>query len=614
MRDLLRLLRSAQQLRPYYLGIAFTSVLTAATALVVPFLVKAATDVVVAQAGSSPGSTEEAVRRIVWIALALLAVDITHSLITNVGGYLGDVMSSRLRAIMSQRYFDHLLSLPQSYFDDEMTGTIINRLNRSITETSHFLQVFANSFCPMLLTVVAVVGISGYYAWPLALLLLILFPVFMWLTTLTSSRWQKLEGEKNAVVDEAGGRFAEVVGQIKVVRSFRQENRELTRFERAFAATVGLTRTQSRYWHVMDASRHGAVNLIFFGIYAVIFVRTVQGAFTLGVMVLLIQLVNMARQPVMMMSYLVDTGQRALAGTRSYFEVMDLPPDRAELPAFGPASPPVLTTTAPVSAAAPGTPAAPAISFEGVCFGYGDEADVLRDITFSVRAGERVALVGESGGGKSTLVSLLLGFYRPQAGRILVGDDEVASSAPQVIRDQVGVVFQDPSLFSGSIRENIAYGRPGATEEEVLAAARRAHAHVFVESFRDGYDTVIGERGLKLSGGQKQRIAVARAIMKDAPVLVLDEATSSLDGRSERLVQAGLDSLMTGRTTIIIAHRLATISSVDRIVTLRDGRVDEFGTPAELAASGGIYAELLALQAKSSKRDRKRLAAYDITG
>lgn len=501
MKDLLRLLRSAQQLRPYYLAIAVTSILTAGTALVVPFLVKAATDVVVAQVGSAPGSTEDAVRRIVWVALALLAVDITHSLITNVGGYLGDVMSARLRAIMSQRYFEHLLSLPQSYFDDEMTGKIINRLNRSITETSHFLQVFANSFCPMLLTVVAVVGISGYYAWPLALLLLILFPVFMWLTTLTSSRWQKLEAEKNTVVDEAGGRFAEVVGQIKVVRSFRQEERELDSFGRAFRTTVGLTRTQSRYWHVMDASRHGAVNLIFFGIYAVIFVRTVQGAFTLGVMVLLIQLVNMARQPVMMMSYLVDTGQRALAGTRSYFEVMDLPADRPSLP---------------VPAAEVDAQHAPTISFEGVCFSYGDEADVLREITFSVRAGERVALVGESGGGKSTLVSLLLGFYRPQQGRILVGDTDVAASPPESVREQVGVVFQDPSLFSGTVRENIAYGRPGATDDVVLDAARRAHAHTFVESFRDGYDTVIGERGVKLSGGQKQRIAVARAIVKDA--------------------------------------------------------------------------------------------------
>jgi len=178
----------------------------------------------------------------------------------------------------------------------------------------------------------------------------------------------------------------------------------------------------------------------------------------------------------------------------------------------------------------------------------------------------------------------------------------------------VGVVFQDPSLFSGTIAENIAYARPGAGREEVRAEAERANAHPFVARFADGYDALIGERGLKLSGGQKQRIAVARAILKNAPVLVLDEATSSLDSKSERQVQAGLEALMRDRTTLIIAHRLSTISAVDTIVTLRDGRVDEIGSPQDLAESGGIYAQLLALQESGTRRDRRRLAAYDITG
>ena len=176
------------------------------------------------------------------------------------------------------------------------------------------------------------------------------------------------------------------------------------------------------------------------------------------------------------------------------------------------------------------------------------------------------------------------------------------------------MVFQDAALFSGTIRENIAYGRPDAAASQIEDAAQRANAHEFVARLTKGYDSEIGERGIKLSGGQKQRVAVARAILKDAPLLVLDEATSALDSKAERLVQAGLEALMANRTTLIIAHRLSTISSVDRIITLRDGRVDEIGSPEELARSGGIYAELLALQASATKADRKRLHAYDITG
>ena len=259
-------------------------------------------------------------------------------------------------------------------------------------------------------------------------------------------------------------------------------------------------------------------------------------------------------------------------------------------------------------------PDAPAIAFDGVHFGYDADAEVLHDISFAVGRGERIALVSESGGGKTTLVNLLLGLYRPDAGAISIAGTDTTTVPLAEVRGQIGVVFQDASLFSGTVRENLSYGRPHATDAELEQAARRANAHEFIARLADGYDTMIGERGVKLSGGQKQRIAVARAMLKDAPLLVLDEATSALDSRSERLVQAGLEELMADRTSIIIAHRLSTISTVDRIITLRDGRIDEVGSPAELATTDGIYAELLALQESGTKRDKRRLAAYDITG
>lgn len=625
VRSIVRLLGVARELWPLYLGIVVSSVLVASTTLLTPFIIATVTDQVVA---ATKGGTV-GVPTMVWLALALLATDLSNTLITNWGGYLGDTMAVRLRTILSHTYFAKLLRLPQRYFDSELTGTVINRLQRSITETTGFLNMFANNFFPMLITVAAVLVISATYSIWLMLLLLAIYPIFTWLTAITSKRWQRIEGEKNAAFDIAGGRFAEVIGQIKVVKSFGQEARELEHFDEQYAKTIDLTRTQSRWWHLMDVSRRGALNLIFFGIYLIIFVATVQGRFSVGQLVLLVQLVAMARQPVMGMSFLVDSLQKAIAGSKDYFTVMEQVEERtpAILPALGaagrvggdtvveaslPARGVVRDRARPTVVRAAPDAQVPAIEFDHASFGYTAGETVLNDVSFGVRQGERMAFVGESGGGKTTLVSLLLGLYPLDSGTIRVFGTDLRDIALADLRRQVGVVFQDASLFSGTIAENIAYGDPGATREQIVAAATKANAHDFVSRFKHTYDAEIGERGLKLSGGQKQRIAVARAMLKDAPILVLDEATSSLDSKSERLVQQGLEHLMVDRTTLIVAHRLSTISSVDRIVTLREGHVDEIGTPDELATTGGIYAELLALQASSSKADRKRLAHYDI--
>lgn len=615
MASLVRLLGLARELWPYYLGIALAAVATAGTALLTPFIIKAATDEIVAQTQGGGGGLVA----LVWFAVALLVAELVATVVSNVGGYLGDVMAVRLRAILSSRYYAQMLTLPQRYFDGQLTGTVINRLTRSISETTQFFQMFSNNFLPLLLTVLAVLVITAAYSPWLTVLLVVIYPVFMWLTALTSKRWQPLERRKNEQFDIAGGRFAEAIAQIRVVKSFTAEARELALFNDRYTRTVGITHGQSRFWHLMDVARRGTLALVFFGVYAIIFTSTASGAFSLGTMVLLVQLVAMAKQPVTMMSFLVDSSQRAVAGSRSYLEALDeLPEPRAALRADA-----ALSFTRPADAVAaapaaptswPAVPDAPAVDFDRVSFSYDGSAEVLRDVSFTVAPGERVAFVGESGGGKTTLVNLLLGLYRPGGGAIRVRGVDVGDVPLDRLRAEIGVVFQDAALFSGSVRENIAYGRPGATASEIEQAARRANAHEFIARLADGYDAEIGERGIKLSGGQKQRVAVARAMLKDAPILVLDEATSALDSKAERLVQAGLEELMADRTTLIIAHRLSTISAVDRIVTLRDGRVDEVGTPEDLARTGGIYAELLALQASASKADRKRLQAYDITG
>lgn len=598
MRSLTRILRFTGSLWKYYLGVVASATVVAATALAVPFVIGRATDVAVAGL-HVPGHH---ITTIVWLALGLLCLDLVNSATTNVNGWLGDVMSARMRQILSSRYFSKLLSLPQSWFDEELTGAITSRLSRSITNVTDFAKAFANNFFTLLLTTTAVLVISAWYYWPLTVLLGVVFPVYVWLTALTSRHWQARQQVINRHIDEAGGRFQEVISQIRVVKSFVTERTEQRGFDAHYDTTVTTTKEQSTHWHLMDTLRRAVLNVVFFAIYAIIFIQTARGAFSVGDMVMLIQLMSMARQPVQQMSYIIDNAQRAVSGSKDYFEVMETSPSYAPVVSAG--TGPSRITVGEGS---------PAVDFDDVSFSYDGKNRVLDGVDFRIGKGERVALVGESGGGKSTIVNLLLGLYPPSAGQILVGGRPTSQVPVDRLRRSLGVVFQDPSLFSGTIRENISYGAGDqVSDEQILKAARKAFADRFVRRFPDGYDTLVGERGIKLSGGQKQRISIARAILKDAPILVLDEATSALDTKSERWVQAGLESLMAGRTSLIIAHRLSTISSVDRIVTLDQGRVDEIGTPDELATSGGIYAELLGLQAAGSRADRKRLARFGI--
>lgn len=611
MSSLVSILRSASALWPYYLGIFLSAALVAGLGMVSPFIVREATDTIVA-AVSGQVATEAVVQTIIWLAIGLLVADLLHTLVQNLGGYIGDVMGARLRQILSTRYYAQLLSVPQKYFDNQVTGTIIARLDRSITSVTQFLQSSANTFVPMILQVVAILIVTIFYYWPLTLLLCLLFPVYLWLTAKTSTRWQAHEAEKNRQIDLANGRFSETVSQAKVVKSFVAEARELTDFGERYARTVQITRPQSSWWHRMDSARGAAMAIIFFGIYLVIFSRTLQGHFTIGDMVMLIQLVQMAKQPVFMMSFMVDAAQRAIAGSRDYFRVMAEEAEKTanpEIVAATEASQAPRIEHAHPQALRP-LPQKPVIELDDVTFAYEKGHPVLREVSFSASEGEKIALVGESGGGKSTIVNLLLGLYPLSEGTLRLCGRDVSEVDAATLRASVGVVFQEPYLFSGTVRENIAYGRPQASEEEIVDVAKRANAHQFIMEFPAGYDTVIGERGLRLSGGQKQRVSVARAMLKDAPVLVLDEATSALDTKAERAVQAGLDELMKNRTTLIIAHRLSTIAGVDTIVTLQGGRVDEIGSPDQLAAAGGIYAELLALTASSSSADRARLKRF----
>jgi ATP-binding cassette subfamily B protein len=455
--------------------------------------------------------------------------------------------------------------------------------------------MFSNNFLQFIITTIFALIMVAYYSWPVALMLFTLYPIYIWMTVRSSNTWQEYQAKKNHHLDIASGRFAEVINQIKVVKSFIRERDELKFFDKHFKTFTRINKPQSKFWHVQDFQRRLALNVIFLGVYLYVFVSAAKGMITPGQAVALVLFAQQIRIPIFTISFLVENTQRAVADSKDYFEVMNIRPEIADMPGAR-----KLNVTKGE------------IVFEDVRFGYDKNSDVLKGISFTVRPDTKLALVGESGEGKTTITNLLLRLYEVGQGSVAIDGQRIADVTQKSLRQNIGVVFQEPALFSGTIKENIAYARPGASDEEIIAAAKSANANEFIEKFEKGYDTEIGERGLRLSGGQKQRIAIARALLKDAPILVLDEATSSLDSKSEHMVQDALERLMKGRTTIIIAHRLSTIQSVDMIITLRNGKVDEVGAPSELAKTDGIYAQLLKLQLGHTEADKKRLQQFEI--
>ncbi|MDN5819623.1 MAG: ABC transporter ATP-binding protein/permease [bacterium] len=591
MKQIWRIIRFTRELWPLYIAVGVFAIMVAATAQVQPLLIRAAIDEIT----KAVQGDDVRVLFVAMLAILVFTSDVFDTLFSNIGGYIGDVLSARLKKLMSQRYYKHLLTLPQGYFDNELSGKILNRLNRGLDQIANYMRALSNNFLQFLFSSTLSLIIIYIFSWQVGLMLTLLYPVFIYLTAKTSGKWQKYQHEINHQQDVATGRFAEVINQIKVVKSFRQSVSELTIFKDRFSNVIALTRPQSKYWHQRDVYRRLALNVIFLGVYSYIFVAAATGQYSVGTMVLLIMYASNIRMPLFSISFIVDQTQRAIANTKDYFEVMDVTPDIVDAP------------NAKALKLKTGS-----IEFKDVKFGYSKENPIFTGLNFSLEPGSKNALVGESGEGKTTISNLLLRLYSIDDGHINIDGQDIAEVTQSSLRQNIGVVFQEAALFSGTIRENIAYGKPEATKKEIESAAMSANADSFITKFDHGYDTEIGERGLKLSGGQKQRIAIARALLKNAPILILDEATSSLDTKSEKLVQDALEELMKNRTTLIIAHRLSTIQSVDQVITIRSGQVDEVGSPKELARSNGIYAELLQLQQLDTEASQKRFKKFGI--
>jgi ATP-binding cassette subfamily B protein len=468
MKQLSRIFSFTRSLWLYYLAISIFTILLSLMTQLQPLFTKAAID----QISRLNIHQSVNIQLVALFAVLIFITDLGQTLISNISGYLGDMMSIKLQKLMGERYYAHVMDLSQQYFDTELSGKIINRMNRGISQIGTFVQMMSNNFLQFVFSTIFSLIIVSYYSWQVGLMLFMLYPVFIFLTTRTSARWQKWQSEINNDQDIASGRFAEAIGQVRVVKSYLQEERELSFWRQLFTKVVRTTKPQSKYWHRQDVMRRLVLNVIFLFVFVYIFVQTARGQYTIGTMVLLIQYAALIRIPIFSISFLVDSTQRAVANTKDYFDILDVIPDVADV------------SGATILRVPKGE-----VVFDAVHFAYETNKSVLQGISFCVKPDSKVALVGESGEGKTTLTNLLLRFYDVNEGRIMIDSQNIAEVTQASLRANIGVVFQDPALFSGTIRENISYARPDADETAIVAAAKAANAHEFIEKFEKGYDT-----------------------------------------------------------------------------------------------------------------------------
>lgn len=587
MKNVVALLELAKPLRGWMWGIAILIVLTALLELVAPILSKSIVDEIVAKLSGKTSSLDHLIFLIV-VAFAASLLGNTLSVITN---RLGDHFSGLLRKFLTDMFYQKVLTLPQSYFDTEISGKIVNQLARGITATLSFINGLTNFMLPMFLQSFFTIAVLAYYNLPIAFFTFILFPIYFFLSYYSAKKWGEEEVKKNAIEDISRARIQEVIGNIKLVKSFSNEQNEADLISGNLQKSNDIYASQSQAFHTYDFLRGLSLNVVLLLINLVVFYNTFQGILSIGEMVLIIQLVAQARRPLFAMSYILTNVQMAESGSKEFLEILDL-----QSKEFYHKKEKTEKITDPT------------ITFNHVSFKYDTSETVLDNVSFTIGKKEKVALVGHSGAGKSTIVNLILKFYDATSGEILMKDKNYKDVSHAFIRQNIALVFQENELFSTTIRENVAYGSK-ATDREVIEALKKANAWNFVQKLPKGLDSEVGERGVRLSGGQKQRIQIARAVLKDSPILILDEATSSLDAKSEKEVQQALENLMKDKLVIIIAHRFSTIQNVNKIIVINDKKIESSGNPQELAHKKGIYSDLLKFQVEGNK---KLLESFDI--
>ncbi len=519
---------------------------------------------------------------IIW-SVALASIYIIKCILTYIVGYWGHVLGVHIQGDMRRDLFRHIETLPFSFFDENKTGSIMSRIVNDLFEVSelahHAPEDLFNSFISIIGALVMLAFINPW----LSLIVLCYVPLMILFATKARTRMSRAFDESRKKVAMLNAEIESSVSGVRITKAYNAEKRETEKFDDVngqFKAARGQAYKAMGLFHAGMTGFNDFLYLLALvsgGLF--LYFDKINGPdFTAYILY-----ITMLLTPIRTLVNLFEQIQDGMTGFNRFCSIMDTPSE------YEPKN--------PVDSVLSGD-----IVFDKVNFGYGKKgekgAEVLKDVSFTVKKGQTVALVGSSGGGKTTICNLLPRFYHCADGKITIGGVDINTVTTSALREQIAVVAQDVFLFSGSVRDNIAYGSPDKSEAEIIQAAKRANIHDYVMTLPDGYDTEVGERGVKLSGGQKQRISIARAFLKNPPILILDEATSALDNMTEMQVQAALAELSEGRTTLVVAHRLSTVKNADVILVITDGEITEQGTHEQLIAQGGVYAELYRYQFK----------------
>jgi subfamily B ATP-binding cassette protein MsbA len=513
---------------------------------------------------------------LVPLALAAGGATLVQALTSFALSQLLGVTAQRAITDMRREVEAHVLRLPVRYFDSTKSGVLISRIMTDAEGIRNLVGTGLVQLVGGLVTAAIALGVLFYLNWRLTTSTIVILAVFGGLMAYAFSKLRPIFRERGQINAEVTGRLAESLGGIRVVKSYVAERSEQLVFTRGVHRLFrNIART------ITGVSSLGAATTVIVGGIGVLMIMVggramLADRMTLGDFVMYVFFIGLVAAPLVQIASIGTQVSEAFAGLDRIRELRQMTTEDVE----------------DRSRRAVGDELRGAIAFEDVAFAYTPGVPVLQGVSFRAPAGSTTALVGSSGSGKSTLISLVMAFNRPDAGRVTVDGMDLAGVRLRDYRAHLGVVLQDNFLFDGTIGENIGFSRPHARQEEIRRVARVAHCDEFVQQLEKGYDTVVGERGVKLSGGQRQRVAIARAILADPRILILDEATSSLDSESEALIQDGLRNLRQGRTTFVIAHRLSTIRSADQILVLEGGEIVERGTHAELLAAGGRYRQL----------------------
>ncbi len=577
-RRLLRYLRP--YLWPYFAVAVLCMLLFSGTNGVMPFLIRHIFDDVFT-------AKDRAVLQV--LPLVIVGVFLLRGLVSFGSTYLTEYVGQRIIADLRRELNDHIQRLPLSFFHRTPTGTIISRVTNDVALVRSALTDAVAAILKDASSLVILVGVAFYQDWLLALIAFVVFPASVLPLLRLSKRLRQVAWRGQVTMGQLTTLLQETIQGNRVVKAFGMEEYEQRRFnaenERLFSLAMKSTRIRAFTTPMLEVlAALGIAGVVWYGGYSVIVGGRTQGAFLAFLAALFL-----LYEPFKGLARTNTIVQQALGAAERVAELLDTPPEVGDRP-----------DARELRGIEEG------VRFEHVSFRY--ERDwVLRDVNIELRRGEVVALVGMSGGGKSTIADLIPRFYDATEGAIYIDGVDIRQYTLKSLRQQIAIVTQHTFLFNDTVRNNIAYGSAHTDIERIVAAARAANAHEFIERLPQGYDTVVGELGVKLSGGQRQRIAIARALLKDAPLLILDEATSALDSESERLVQDALERLMEKRTTLVIAHRLSTVRRADRIYVLVAGRIVEQGTHEELLALNAEYRKLYDLQL----RDDTVLAAQD---